>query len=186
MEQENNSAMSLDSSSTDSSSSSGDSEYSNNYSYDSLSFSPNLFQTATGMKLGCFDELFFPGIQPYLQEKRHKFGPKDVLSVIDEAVMVLVFLRQGFPYKEMGRLFNLSESRIRIIIKEDILEIADLFQDTIEWVDLNSQENHLDENELEGFGSVVGIIDATEIRINRPLDRHNQKNISVGRKRVTV
>ena len=126
--------MDFDSSSFRSQSSSEQSEENdNNYSYDSLSWSESLFLSNTGMKLQCFDLNFFQRFEPYLEEKRHIKGPKDVLSYIDEAVMILVYLRQGQSYSEIGRIYNLSARRIRRIIK-DVFEFVDILNGYIKCI----------------------------------------------------
>lgn len=153
------------------------------YSYESLSSSENLFLSTTGMKLQCFNNSFFPACEPIITSKRKKMGRKNVLSCIDEAVMILVFLRKGGTYKDVGIKFGISESRIRIIIRDDIFAIAQLYENCIEWMNLGSQERHLSEEELVGFSSCVGIIDATEIKINRPKKNNLQRKFYSGKKK---
>ena len=154
-----------------------------NYSFEYLSSSAILFRSVTGMKIVCFNTVFYPIIQTYFEEKRNQLGPHDKLSCPDEAVMLLVYLKQGTTYLELGRLFNLSESRTRRIINEDVFNIAILLEEIIQWKNLQQQQ-HLNEEDFIGFSSVIGIIDATEIKINRPKNAAIQRKYYSGKSKI--
>ena len=94
-------------------------ENGNYLNYSRLSKNVVKFLKMTGIRLSVFNHIFFPGIEPFLMEKRKNQGPKWKLSIKEEALLVLVYLRQGLSFNELGHMAGLSECRVRRNILSD-------------------------------------------------------------------
>ncbi len=88
-------------------------------------------------------------------ENKKLGGKPSVLSLDDELLLTFEYFRENSTYFSLGQKYNLSESGCYKIVQKTKFKL------------LNSQEINL-ENSKNILQLQNGIIDATEVRIERP------------------
>lgn len=113
---------------------------------------------------------------------RHSTGGRVQISLEDRLLMLLWYLASLDKYAAIADRFGVSESTASCAIRNLLQFVKEnLVQKMIVW----PSDDEMDEieamyNDLKGFPGVVGMIDATHIKIHRPavrgIDYYNRKN----------
>ena len=146
-----------------------------------LQHNPESFEYATGINIHVFNNVLLPFVAPVVHSRRNHLGPSQRLSVEDEVVMLLRFLRSGATYKEVALLYGLSEPTVRQSIKLNVTEFSEISSLLVYWVPLEQMYQRIIDDKYPQFNNVCGIIDATEVRINKP--KVNQQKYYSGKKK---
>ena len=154
------------------------------YSFENLSHWPTEFCALTGFSVTEFSALVYPRLEASVVAEKKGTGPHHRLALQSVVLMVLVFLRTGMQYLQLGDHFCLSNASARRIIMIYIPKFVSTLKGEILWRGAAQQREHLPDTEFRGFSRVVGIVDATELEIQRPANWEVQRDYYSGKSKM--
>ena len=132
---------------------------------------PGLFKFYTGFNFLAFISLFnclvpSPDTLPFKWPRNLPSLAR--LTPVDQFFMVLCRLRHGFPFKDLACRFTVSHQDLSVIFSTWINFIYFTFGSIPIWPHRNVILSQMSTKFMQSFPKTMAIIDATEIKIQRP------------------
>lgn len=142
--------------------------------------STEMFDTVNDIASENAKNLKYWKTQQSLNEKQYqknvnskKPGPSRILTNKQELLITLMRLRLAIPLNLMSVIFGVSKSMISSIFTTWIFYLYFLFNDQISWPTKELVQKHMPLSFKRSFPNTHGIIDCTEIFIQRPRNPSN-------------
>lgn len=99
----------------------------------------------------------------------HQSGEFGKLSASDYTIIFLWFAgHEAASYRDVADRFNITISTLRKVVERMVYFLSNLSPQIITWP-TNEEQNHIKQQFLEnGFPGVIGVIDGSHIKIDKP------------------
>lgn len=147
--------------------------------YEYLSQHPNIYQKCTGISVKAFDDLLHEVVPSYLEaegvrlqrpDRRRALGAGHPfeLTVRDQVLLTLVWLRLYPIHEVLGYLFGVSDSTVSRTIERVLPRLEEAGRDTMRLPDPGKKRRRQMSDLLQAIPELTVVIDSFEQRVQRP------------------
>lgn len=163
--------------------------------YLTLSQHPHVFQAMTGLRVGEFDQLL-RDIEPRYQEAEHQRrqrpnrlrapggGPHHKLSIRDQLLLTVIWLRLYPTYETLGFLFGVSDTIAGRVIQRLLPLLEASGRDTMRLPDPGKKHRRELQQLLAELPELYVLVDTFEQRVQRPRQRTEADGYYSGKQKM--
>lgn len=165
-------------------------------SYEKLVRKPRVFKSITGLSIAEFSQLYQKFGPAWVEHERERLehprrkraiggGRKYSLKLKDQLVMITCWLRLYLNTEAMGFFFGVDKSTVSRNCRRLLQVLRSLGEETLGWPEPPQRgQGKTVEQALRDYPDLLGIVDATEQRIQRPGDDERQRRHYSGKRKA--
>lgn len=164
-------------------------------SYRHLARHPKVFQTMTGLRVTEFDGVVHDIEPRFARAEAHRLhranrqramggGPDHALSVTDQVLLTVIWLRLYPIHEVLGYLFGVSDSTVSRVIERVLPLLEASGRDTMRMPDPGRKRRRQLNQVLQAVPELNVIIDTFEQRVQRPRERAEADTYYSGKKKA--